>query len=83
MTDHFTVRLIVSFMGTIALAIVLGGIYLAVRERSLPDALITLGGVALGNIGTFLVSTRGSGDAPQDVTVVNQPDNAVPVEPGA
>ncbi len=80
MTDRITIRMIVLFMGLASLAVIAGGIFLANDERSLPDALIALGGVALGNLGTFLVSTRGSGDA-EPVTVVNTPDDAVPGNP--
>lgn len=80
MVDKLTVRLIVVFMGTIAAIVVLGGIYLADHDKSLTDALIALGGVALGNLGTFLVSTRGAGESPQDVTVVNPPSDPAQVE---
>lgn len=79
-TDRLTIRLIVSFMGIIAVGIVYGGIWLADHNSSLPDALIALGGVALGNLGTFLVSSRTGTDA-QDVTVVNEAADPVPVDP--
>lgn len=74
------VNMIVAFMGSSALSVILGGIWLAAHGSSLPDALIALGGVALGNLGTFLVSTRGAGEPPQEVQVVNQPDAPVPVD---
>lgn len=80
MMDRFTIRMIVAFMGIEALIALGGGMWLAAHEKSLPDALIALGGVALGNLGTFLVSARSSVDT-QAVNVV-KPNDPMPVDPG-
>lgn len=81
MTDRFVVRVVVIFLGTIALTIVGGGIWLAFKDHSLPDSLISMGGGALGGLTAFLVSTRTTGDT-QPVQVMNDPGDAVPVTPG-
>lgn len=80
MSDKLTLRMIVGFMGAVALAVVGGIIWLADHGKTLTDAGIALGGVALGNLGTFLVSTHGSNE-PAAVEVVNPPAAPVPVEP--
>lgn len=80
MTDNLTVRMIVVFMGTAALLVLAGGVWLASAERSLPDALIALGGVALGNLGTFLVSTRTGASSGEGGTVTASVDVTAPTD---
>lgn len=79
-SDRTTVRIVVTVLGVIAVAVVLGGIWLADNDKSLTDAVIAMGAGALGGLSTFLVSTRTSGDPPQEVTVTNTPADPVPVD---
>jgi hypothetical protein len=78
MIDRWIIRMIVGVLGCVAIFIVLGGIWLADREKSLTDALIAYGAGAIGGLSTFLVSTRSGGDSAQAVTVPNTPAEPVP-----
>lgn len=77
MNDQSTVRLVIGLLGLLALATVVGGICLAFTDRGLPGELIAIGSAAAGSIAGILSHT--SSDA-QDVQVVNEPDEAIPVE---
>lgn len=81
MTDRFTVRAVVCFLGSATL-LGLGGLIWLVGTTNVKDAALLAvvagpTGTALGALGTMLASTR-TIDA-QPVTVVNEPDEAVPV----
>lgn len=92
MTDANTVRAVIRYLGLTALVLVLGGIWL-VRDllrlsqgagsidaaaAAVIGGVFTLAGTTVGALGALLVSTRSSGDPPQDVTVVNPPTSPVP-----
>lgn len=81
MTDRFTVRAVVVFLGLIAVATVLGGMWLTFTEHQLPDALISIGSTALGGLTGFLISSRSVAEGePQPVQVTNTPADPVPVD---
>lgn len=75
--DQFVVRLVILFLGLFALTTLLGGIYLAAVGKAIPDALIAMGGTAIGAVGGILSRTSAG---PTEVTVVNPADEPVPVE---
>lgn len=77
MTEQKTVQLVIGFLGTITLAITLGAIYLTSVDQSIPDALIGLGGTSIGALAGILSTTS---NGPQQVQVMNDPADAVPVE---
>lgn len=94
MTDPATVRAVVRYLGLAALLLISID-YLLLRQvisqgagKGTIDAatlgaigsMSTLTGTVLGALGAVLVSTRTGGEPPQEVQVVNQPDDAVPVE---
>lgn len=79
MTDHKTIQLVVTLLGSATLGLI--GILglLAFQNKELPEALTTLAGSGLGALGTLLVSTRGSSDhgagtVTADVSVVAPAD---------
>lgn len=76
--DALTTRLVLLFGGLTVLAAMGGGIALAFYDRTLPDALIALGSGALGLLSGAALDTRGR----QDVRVVNDEHEAVPVNDG-
>jgi hypothetical protein len=71
------VRLVILFLGVATLIIIGGGVWLAHDGKNIPDALIGLGGTSLGALGAMLSKTS---SGPQDVQVVNQQKDPVPVE---
>lgn len=75
MNTQSTVRLVIGVLGLLALAVVLGGIVLALDDKALPGELIAIGSAAAGAVGGILSRT---GDT--DVRVVNEADEPVPVE---
>lgn len=77
MTDQKTVRLVIAILGLLALAVVVGGVILAVTDRSIPDALIAIGAGAAASVGSILAKTSGTSD-PQPVNIVNVPSDPVP-----
>lgn len=56
-TDRPTVRIVVAVLGIIAVAVVLGGIWLAADDKALPDALIAIGSGAAGAVAALLART--------------------------
>jgi hypothetical protein len=84
-SDTFAVRVVVVVLG-VGVLLGLGTMaILAVMETPIPDQLdrlVTLMGGAL--IGVLAkTSTTGADDPPQPVQVMNEPDEGVPVVPGA
>lgn len=77
MTDRFTVRAVVVFLGLLGLASLIIGGLLANQEKGVPDFIVATGSGALAALGTLLART-----GTESVTIDNQPDNPVPVEPG-
>lgn len=57
MTDSFTIRLVVISLALVALVCVGGGLVLAYGEKSIPDAIIGLGSVAVGAVAGILART--------------------------
>lgn len=78
--DQKTVRLVISVLGVLALAVVVGAIVLSYQEKTIPDALIALGSVSVGAVAGILSKTSGS-ETPQAVEVVNRDADPVPVDP--
>lgn len=74
MTDRFTIRAVVMYLGLVVVLSLVGGFVLSFVGKQIPDALIGLGSVALGSLGTLLART---GSEPQQVT--NIPGEAVEV----
>lgn len=64
MNSQSTVRLVIGVLGLLALAVVIGGIYLTAQDKSLPGELIAIGSAAAGAVGGILSRT---GDDPQPV----------------
>lgn len=64
MTDQRTVRLVISILGLLAFATVVGGICLAFTDRGLPGELIAIGSAAAGAVGGILSHTSGGEPVP-------------------
>lgn len=75
-----TVRMVIGVLGLLALAVVVGGIILALDDKSLPGELIAIGSAAAGAVGGILSKT-GDTSEPQAVEVVNIDAEPVPVDP--
>jgi hypothetical protein len=75
MNNQSTVRLVIAVLGLLALAVVVGGILLALDDKALPGELIAIGSAAAGAVGGILSRT---GDS--EVRVVNADDDPVPVD---
>jgi hypothetical protein len=56
-TDRLTVQMVVGFIGVSGVLIICGLIGLAYLGRDIPEPLSTLGGAALGALGTLLART--------------------------
>ncbi len=83
-TDRFTVQMVVTFIGVASVLIISGIILLAYLGREVPEPLSTLGGAAIGALGTLLARTstadrRGDGAEAVPVEVKNSPGEPVPV----
>lgn len=57
MTDRFTVRAVIVFLGIIATAGVVGGFVLASGSKSVPDFIIGITSTAIGALGGILAKT--------------------------
>src|SRR5687768_14973661 len=57
MTDTFTVRAVIVFLGIIALSGVVGGFYLAAQAKTVPDFIIGITATAIGALGGILSKT--------------------------
>ena len=77
MTDRFTVRSVVVFLGVVVVMVVAGCIWLTAHDKQLPDALISLGGVALGGLTGFLISSK-SGPTDGALPTVEAPVTVTP-----
>lgn len=75
MNDQATVRLVILVLGALALAVVIGGIVLALDDKSLPGELIAIGAAAAGAIGGILSKTGAADPTP----VVGPEGGPVPV----
>ena len=62
MQDRLTVRLVVVGLALIALAVVVGGIVLAVGDRAIPGELVAIGSGAAGALGGILARTNEAGE---------------------
>lgn len=80
MNTQSTVRMVIGVLGLLALAVVIGGIVLALDDKSLPGELIAIGSAAAGAVGGILSKT-GDTSEPQAVEVVNVVGDPVPVDP--
>lgn len=80
MNDQTTVRIVLCTLAALALAVVVGGIYLAAIDKSLPGELIAIGSAAAGAVAGILSKTNVAPAEATPVEIVNAPDNPVPVE---
>lgn len=78
MTEQRTILAVIIFLGTLSLLVVGGGVFLTATDHAIPDALIAIGGGAVGALSSILARTSSGPDA---VQVVNRPDDPVPVDP--
>lgn len=82
-TDRFTIRTVVVALA----AVVVGGVacmgYLSMTQTPIPDQFDRLVTYLAGVLSGVLASTHSKSDEdpPDKVEVVNEPDNAVPVDP--
>ncbi len=81
-TDRVTVQMVAGFLGLSGLLIISGLILLASMGRDIPDPLSTLGGAAIGALGSLLArtATEERRSEPVSVEVKNSPSQPVPVE---
>ena len=81
-TDRVTVQMVAGFLGLSGLLIISGLILLASMGRDIPDPLSTLGGAAIGALGSLLArtATEERRSEPVSVEVKNTPSQPVPVE---
>lgn len=81
MTDRFTVRAVVCFLGVGMLVGLIGLIWLvgttSVKDAALLAVIAGPTGTALGSLGTLLARTGGD---TQQVQVMNAPEDPVPTE---
>lgn len=77
MTEIRNISLVIIFLGLTTLTITVGAIVLALDGKTIPDAIIGLGGTSLGALGAMLSRTSAS---PQEVQVVNRAADPVPVD---
>lgn len=80
MNSQSTVRLVIAVLGVLAFAVVVGGIVLALDDKSLPGELIAIGSAAAGAVGGIL-SRTGSDDDPMPVVVHGEPVEVVETPP--
>ena len=90
-TDRLTVQMVVAFIGSAGLIIIAGLIVLAYMGRDIPEPLSTLGGTAIGALGTLLARTSTQerrqerqeplSQEPLAVEVRNPSFQPIPVEP--
>lgn len=80
MNSQSTVRMVIGVLGLLALSVVIGGIILALADKSLPGELIAIGSAAAGAVGGILSKT-GDPEQAQPVNVVNVDADPVPVDP--
>ena len=57
-TDTWSVRLVILFLGLTVLASVVGGLVLAGLDKTVPDTVIAVGSGAAGALAAMLASTR-------------------------
>ena len=77
MTDQRTVRIVLYTLAFVLVASVAGELGLAFLERAIPDQIDRLANIALGAVASILVRTSSE---PQEVQVMNQPADPVPVD---
>lgn len=78
MNDAPTVRIVIGVLGLLALLVVAGGIVLALNDKSLPGELIAIGSAAAGTVGGILAKSE---TGPQEVQVMNEVEDPIPVDP--
>lgn len=78
MNSATTVRIVIVSLALLAFTVVVGGIYLTASDKSLPGELIAIGSAAAGAVAGILSRTG----EPVQTTVVNRPDEPVPVDAG-
>lgn len=79
MTDRRTVTYVVAGLASTLVVSVLGVIVLAALGVAIPDVLSNL---AVGTLGALAAMLARTSSGPEDVHVVNPPDEPVPVAPG-
>jgi hypothetical protein len=56
-TDVWTVRLVVIALTAVVVMVIVGQIVLTLKDHTMPDELLVLGGVAVGALGSLLART--------------------------
>lgn len=81
-TDRLTVQMVAAFLGLSGLLIISGLILLASLGRDIPEPLSTLGGAAIGALGSLLARTATEERRLEPVTLEVQapPSHPIPVE---
>lgn len=81
-TDRVTVQMVAGFLGLSGLLIISGLILLAAMGREVPEPLATLGGAAIGALGSLLARTATEERRPEPVAVEvkNTPSQPIPVD---
>lgn len=72
-------KLLIGFLGATVIICALGGLVLTGMSKTVPDSIIGLGSAALGGLTAAFL--RPPFEEPQNVNVVNRPDDPVPVDP--
>lgn len=57
-TDTWSVRLVILFLGLAVLSCVVGGVVLAGMDKEIPVTIVAIGSGAAGALGAMLASTR-------------------------
>lgn len=63
-TDTWTVRIVVLALTAVVVIVIIGQIVLSLKDRTLPDELLMLGGVAVGALGSLLAKTSSVASKP-------------------
>lgn len=79
MTDKRTIQIVAFALALVVVGAIVSSTITALADKTLPDLVGDLAKVSIGALGSLLASTRSS-DQPAPVTVVNEPNDAVPVE---
>lgn len=77
--DRFPIRAVIIVLGLVGLICVIGEVWLASTQTTIPDSLDRLGIFALGAVAGILSKTSSPAE-PAPVQVMNDEDEAVPVE---
>jgi hypothetical protein len=81
-SDKFSVRAVVIVLAIVAIGSLAAMVGLTIVHQQVPDSIDRAFTLSLGALIGVLAQTRTGGQPAQDVNVVNEPANPVPVEQG-